>query len=109
MNSELKNAIEEAVPGLKIDGQPTIEDALAIGSKVIEATALVAATAKPDSKVDRADVTIAVNALASLAPTSFKKAVLDHFENEIKDTKNKIDDAIGLPVIAIFRRILGVK
>lgn len=109
MTEELKTAIEGAVPGLKIDGVVSAADAVAVASKVIEVTTLVAASIKPDGKVDAADVTSVIKATAALAPDSFKKAVLDELESGIKASKTKIDDALALPLIAIFRRVLGVK
>lgn len=109
MSSDLNNAIEQAIPGLKIDGVVTAADAVAVGTKVLEVTAIVAGSITPDGKIDATDVTSVVNAAASLAPASFKKAVLDYFEKEVKESKSKIDDAIMLPLIGIFRRVFGVK
>lgn len=109
MSSELNKAIEEAIPGLKIDGVVTTSDAIAVGTKVLEVTAIVASSITPDGKVDVADVSSVVKATATLAPDSFKKAALDYFEKEVKESKTKIDDAIMLPLIGIFRRVFGVK
>lgn len=109
MTPDFKNAIEEAVPGLKIDGVVSTSDAVAVAAKVIEVTTVVAASIVPDGKVNAADVTSVVKAAAVLAPESFKKAVLDELEREVKASRTKIDDAIALPLIAIFRRVFGVK
>lgn len=109
MSSELNNAIEQAIPGLKIDGVVTTADAIAVGTKVLEVTAIVAGSINPDGKVDATDVSSVVKAAASLAPDSFKKAALDYFEKEVKESKTKIDDAIMLPLIGIFRKVFNVK
>lgn len=80
--SKINELIEKEI-GLKIDGKLTIEDALAV-----------------------------LNLLMSLLETpeakEFIKELLRVIESHIKESKNKVDDLIGLPCIAILRRVIGV-
>lgn len=106
MNENLKQAIEDAVPGLKIDGVVTTSDAVAVATKVMEATAVIAASVKPDGKVDAADATAVINATISLAPRSSKKALFEHIKKEIRESKTKFDDVL-LPAITALQKILN--
>lgn len=82
MNAEVKEIIEGKT-GVKIDGKVSVADVLAVIDLV-----------KPLLETPEAKEMI--------------KGMLDHIEKHIKDSRNKIDDLIGLPALSILRRALGV-
>jgi hypothetical protein len=108
MNDNFKKALEETVPGLTIDGTPTVADGVAIAQKVIEVGIVVAGSvvANHDGKVDVADVSGVVKASMKLSPTSAKKAFFEGLKEEIRESKTKWDDVM-LPVISALQKFFG--
>lgn len=108
MSNELTKAIEEGIPGLKIDGDPTVSDALAIAQKLVEIAATAQGSVTIDGKVKFEEVAGVVKATIGLAPKSFWKAAFDEAEEHIKESKTKWDD-VFLPVVNGLRPLFGAK
>ena len=82
MNEDVKNLIEGKT-GIVIDGKVTLVDAVAI----LKLVKLLLQT--PDAK-------------------GYLKSIFAYIEDHIKDSKTKVDDTFGLPLLAMLKRSLGV-